>query len=106
MKRYGFKKKNKSAVGEIGEAITEIRKKVAQEADTNRASPAVRGDPNPQSIPTLRAAGNPTRNPAELEGLDYLDSEEQLRRNLYGTQPIFGEVLPQEEEVKAGGGAD
>ena len=37
-----------------------------------------------------------------MEGLDYLDSEEQLRRNLYGTQPIFGEVLPQEEEVNAG----
>ena len=62
----------------------------------------MRCDPNPQSIPTLRAAGNPTHNPTESEGLDYFDSEEQSRRNLYGTQPILVEVLPQEAEVKAG----
>ena len=37
-----------------------------------------------------------------LKGGDYVDSEEQLHRNLHGTQPLFGDVLPQEEDVRAG----
>ena len=102
IKRYGFKKKNKIAAGKIGGAITEIRKKAAQEADANRAAQAVLGGPNPQSMPTLRAAGNPTQNPSDLEGLGYLDSDEQLRRNLHGTQPLFADVPPQEEDARAG----
>ena len=46
--------------------------------------------------------GNPTHNPSDLGGLDYLDAEEQLRRNIHGTQPLFGELLPQEEDVREG----
>ena len=52
-------------------------------------------------MPTLRVEGNPIHNPSDLEGSDYLDLEEQLRRNLHGTQPLFGEVRPQEEDVRA-----
>ena len=47
-------------------------------------------------------AGNPTPNHIELSSLDYIDSEEQLRRNLYGGEPLCGETLFQEGDQTTG----
>ena len=71
-------------------------------ADTNRAAPAARRNPNPQATPAQMVGGNPTPNPTELGNIDYLDSEGRLRRNLHGTAPLFGEVLPHGEDESAG----
>lgn len=97
-KRYGFKKRNKLPVAKIGEVISDLGKAVQSEIENRRGPPAARGGRNPNGNPTLRAACNPTQNPADLRNIDYLDSEEQLMRNLHGAKPLFGEFRPQEEE--------
>ena len=81
--------------------VTEIMREASGEAENRRAPPSSRGDPDARVMPTMRAAGNPTKNPHELNNIDYLDSEEQLRRNIHGTKPLSGEVSPQEEDGSA-----
>ena len=102
VKRYGFKKRNKLPVTQIAETISELRKTAHAELDIRLGSPAARGGDNPNVVPTLRVAGNPNNNPIELDNLDYLDSEEQLRRNLHGANPLFGKTLPHDEDQAAG----
>ena len=101
-KRLGFKKGNKLSVNKVGEVVRELRKADADAANLHRAPPAARGDRNPSAPAALRVAGQRPPNPTHLEELDFLESEESLRKALHGGRTLFGETLPQDEDTSAG----
>ena len=93
--------KNKIAISKIGEAVADLRKTPLGDAENHRAPTEAIGDQNAHAMPSLRVDGNPTPNPAELNNIDYVDSGDQLRRNLHGG-PLFGEELRREEVIRDG----
>ena len=83
-KRLGFKKGNKLAVNKVGEVVRELGKAELDAGNLQRAPPAARGDRNPNAPSALRVEGHRTPNPNQLEELDFLESEETLRKALHG----------------------
>ena len=102
VKRLGFRKHNKLSVNKVGDAIRDLRKIEAEARSSQRNPPAARGDATPNANPTMRVAGVRVENPPQLSNIDYWDSEEVLRGALHGSAQVFGEGLPQGEDVKAG----
>ena len=94
--RYGFKKRGKLSVEQIGEEIKTLRQAAKQEAERNRTQPAVRGDQHPNSDPARRV-GKTNNAPPCLEGLDYTDQEGELRKTIRSPIPEFG-LLAQKQE--------
>ena len=70
--------------------------------NSHRAPPATRGDADPNAPAALRVAGQRTPNPQVLIELDFLDSEDSLRKALHGGDTLFVEAFPQTEEDKVG----
>ena len=102
VKRLGFKKHNKLSVAKVGEKVKELRHLAQAEALSHRAPPAARGDLDASNTPTLRVAGTNRASPTALANLDYLESEDVLRRAVHGGETLFVEQLPQHDDVTAG----
>ena len=102
-KWLGFRKQNESSVNKVGDLALELHKAELNATIENRSAPAARSDSNPSDQATLRVSGLRAPNPPLLSDLDYLASEEKLRRAVHGGDALSREALPQAEEDSTGG---
>ena len=102
IKRFGYKKKPKLPEGEIDEMIRALRAEVSTALAANRQPPGVRGDNNPNWVPTSRVSGGPISPPSELTKIDYLLDEDELRRAVNPSPSPFGSIIPQGEDPSLG----
>ena len=96
-KRYGSEKPDRISEGKVCDIARELRNGVHADTDSRLAPPAARGVRNPAASPTLTVDGFRPENPAELDIIDYLDSEEAPIQALRGQQQPVGAKLPQDE---------
>ena len=101
-KRYGFKRKPKLSEAKINEVIRALRVECLASATANRKAPSVRGDSNPNWVPTSRVSGGLSGPPAELSHIDYLAEEKELRIAVNPSSAPFGAGLPQDENSSLG----
>ena len=101
-KRYGFKKKGKLTEPKINDTIRALRAEVTATLAANRQAPGVRGDSNPNWVPTSRVSGGLGEPPTELTKIDYLLEEDELRRAVNPSPSPFGSVIPQDEDPSLG----
>ena len=101
-KRYGFKRKQKLTEAKINETIRALRAECLAAATANRQAPGVRGDSNPNWVPTSRVSGVLSGPPAELSHIDYVADEEELRLAVGPSSVPFGAPMPQDENPSMG----
>ena len=76
---FGFGKRERLPEAKVSEVIRTLRNEVGDEIATRRQTPAARGDQNTHAQPTSRASGPTALALVELENIDYVLEEADLR---------------------------